>query len=250
MPRQDSLKFLTDGRYIAHRGFHNQQFPENSMGAFELAIANNFHIEFDLHLSKDKQLVIFHDDDMERMTGISGKIEDYDYEYLKTLKLGSSEQTIPLLDDLLNLVNGKVGLVIEIKTYKPNNDLLCKLLVDRLKEYEGDYVVQSFDPTIVATIRQLDRTIIRGQLVCGFEDNKDMKKSTKFLLKNLMLNIIARPDFINTEYRYYTKKINRIHRYKPVICWTIRSKDQQRLAHFYDNIIFERFDPRGKDYAK
>lgn len=244
MSRENNLEILSGKTYIAHRGYHNEQYPENSLGAFNRAVENKFHIEMDLHLSKDKQLVVFHDDDMKRVCGIDGKIEDFDYSYLKTVKLMGTNETIPLFDDLLKLVDGKVGLVIELKTYGPNNDELCQKVVERLKKYKGAYVVQSFDPTMMIKIRKLNPEIVRGQLVTDFKD-ANLSKLKVFLLKNLLFNFLVKPDFINTEYTYYSAKIRRIHKHKPVICWTIRNKDQQEVAKKFNNIIFERFDPRG-----
>lgn len=233
-------------RYIAHRGYHNPSQPENTMGAFENAIKEGFNIELDLHLSKDDQVIVFHDDDMERLTGVKGKPEDSTYEELLKLNILGTEAKIPLFKDVLNLINGQVGIVIELKTNSVKNELLVAKLMELLKGYKGDYVVQSFDPTLVSKVRKANKDIIRGQLVCDFRQVKGMAKWKSFLLRKLHLNFLSKPDFINTEQHYYTSKIKRIHKRKPVICWTVRSKEEQVAAEkIFDKIIFEKFNPRG-----
>ena len=102
-------------RPFAHRGVHSL-FPENSMPAFEDAIKLNLGIELDIHLTKDEQIVVFHDDNLKRMTGANEYIKMLTYEQIKQYKLNNTEHTIPLLRDVLNLVKGKVPILIEIKT--------------------------------------------------------------------------------------------------------------------------------------
>lgn len=63
-------------QYIAHRGLHNNNFPENSLPSFENAIKHGFAIELDVHLLSDGTVAVFHDDSLKRMTGINGLIKE------------------------------------------------------------------------------------------------------------------------------------------------------------------------------
>lgn len=231
--------------FIAHRGYHNPTCPENTMGAFELAIKEGFHIELDLHLSKDGYLIVFHDDDMERLTGHKGRIEDLTLEEIKEFKVLGSTYGIPVFEDVLKLINGQVGIVIELKTSSDMNEKLVKKTLEVLKDYKGKYVVQSFDPTIMIKVRKANPNIIRGQLVTHYKDT-DFSKLKKWLLANMKLNFLVKPDFINSYEYYYTKKMKRFQKHRKVVCWTVRSKEEQVEAlKKFDNIIFEKYDPRG-----
>lgn len=91
------LNFLKN-KIVAHRGYHDKDkgIPENSMLAFKRAIDENYLIEFDLHLLKDGKVVVFHDDNLKRMTGIDALIKDKTYEEIKQLKLLDTNERIPL----------------------------------------------------------------------------------------------------------------------------------------------------------
>ncbi len=232
--------------FIAHRGYHNPTHPENTLGAFKLAIENNFSIELDIQLSKDKEVMVFHDSELKRVTGKTGTIHDYDCSELKSIKILESEETIPTFAEVLSLVDGQVGLVIELKSYGPDNELLAQKAIDILKNYHGSFVVQSFDPTLMSKFKKQAPEFIRGQLVSDFKGEESLSSVKKFLLRNMWTNILSKPDFVNTELHYYPHKMQRMHaRGVPIICWTVRSKQDQELANkSFDNIIFEKFDPR------
>ena len=164
------IKFLTE-KFIAHRGYHNTKHPENSLGAFELAIKNNFMIEIDLQLTKDLEVVVFHDDKMGRTTGKTGTIHDYDLSQVKELTIFESEEKIPTFKETLDFVNGRTELIIELKTNGKNNKILAEKTVELLKDYQGRFIVQSFDPILLKMIRKLNPSIIIGQLVAPFDAN-------------------------------------------------------------------------------
>lgn len=103
---------------IAHRGMHSIKngIPENSIKAFEKAIENSYIIELDVHILKDKSVIVFHDDNLKRMTGLNKDVRDVSYNEIKDLKLQNTNFNIPLLKDVLKLVDGKVPIIIELKT--------------------------------------------------------------------------------------------------------------------------------------
>ena len=153
---------LFKNRFIAHRGLHkNKMIPENSMLAFKAAIEKNYAIEFDINITKDNQIVVFHDDDLNRLCNKKENIEDVSYDFLKDLNLYESNEKIPLLKELLDEVAGKIPLIIEIKKHK-NIGLLENILLEMLKEYKGEYFICSFEKDILLWLEKNKPKEIRG----------------------------------------------------------------------------------------
>ena len=225
---------------IAHRGLHNKIIPENSIPAFKEAIKNNYIIEFDVHILKDGNVVVFHDDNLKRLTGIDKKIKDTTYEEIKNLKLNKTDNYIPLLEDVLKLVNGRVPLLIELK-YDNKVGLLEDKLIDIMKDYKGLYAYQSFSPFSLIYLKK--RTNMpRGLLVSDFKNNK-INIIKKIFLKNMLLNFLVKPDFISVNYNFLNRK--KIQKYKNkllILTWTIRNNDFDKYKDLCDNFIFESFD--------
>lgn len=230
----------------AHRGLHdiNSDAPENSLAAISKAVDNNYGIEFDVQLSKDGQTVVFHDFDLKRMCSIDKKIDQCDYDYLKECKLLESIEGIPLLSEVLELVDGKIPLIVELKA--SNNDIedLCKKVSLQLDKYDGKYVVESFNPVVVKWFRKHRPNYIRGQLSGSF-----VKKFNplKFALEYLMLNFLSRPDFIaydhNNKSNLSLKLIKAIWPV-PLVAYTVKNRESYvDNESFFDLIIFEGFIP-------
>ena len=229
-------------RYIAHRGLFdkNNKIPENSIIAFQKAIQNNYSIELDVHLLKDGKIVVFHDDNLKRMTGLDKKVIDCDYEEIQKLKLDNTENKIPLFDDVLRLVDGKVPILIEIKSDRKAGETE-KELMKILKDYKGKYAVQSFSPFSVLWFKKNYPEIIRGQLSCKFSKDR-MLKIKKYFLKNLFFNFLTEPDFVSYSIDSFPNKS--VEKFKNsgklVLGWTVRSKDDlEKSKKFCDNIIGE-----------
>lgn len=184
------------GRNYAHRGLHSEDksVPENSLPAFDKAAAAGYGIELDVQLSKDGQVVVFHDDDLNRVCGDARRVDEVDYAELKEMKLCQTEETIPLFSTVLETVNGRSPLIVELKTGR-RNDELCRKTCETLAGYEGNYCIESFDPRIVAWFRKNAPEILRGQLAAPACEYKN-KKPLPFLLSHVLLNVIARPQFI------------------------------------------------------
>ena len=154
---------------IAHRGvFDNKKVPENSIKAFKTAMNNNYVIEFDVHLTKDKKIVVFHDAELDRMTKKTGPIKELTLNELQKIKLLDTDYTIPSLNEVLELINGKVPILIEIK-YDVKGFELPRLLLDRLKTYNGEVAIQSFDPFYVSYFRFHKNEYLRGLLFGSFK---------------------------------------------------------------------------------
>ena len=147
-------------KYIAHRGLFNRlDTPENSMKAFENAIAKGYAIELDLNMSLDGHLVVFHDNSLKRMTGIKNDVNLLNLNELKKLKLLGTDNVIPTFEDVLMLVNGKVPLMIEVKRNERYKELMSKL-INLLEKYDGEYVIESFDPRILYWLKKNAPSII------------------------------------------------------------------------------------------
>lgn len=237
-----NLNFLKE-TIIAHRGVHSKEknIIENSIESFQKAIEKNYIIELDVHYLKDGEVVVFHDDNIERITGINKKIKDCTYEEIRNIKLYNQNTYIPKFSDVLKLVDEKVPILIELKNDNKTG-LLEEKLMENLRNYNGKFAIQSFNPFSVKWFKDNYPDIIRGQLVCKFKNGK-MNKIKKLLLKNMFFNFITKPDFIsyNTEDLSYEEAI-KIKRGKFLLGWTVRSKEKyDELIKYYDNLICEEF---------
>ena len=223
---------------IAHRGiFDNNKVPENSIKSFKNAINKGYVIEFDVHLTKDKKIVVFHDMDLDRMTKEKGLIKELTLEELQKIKLLDTNYRIPSLDEVLELIDGKVPILIEIK-YDVKGFELPKLLLERLKTYNGEVAIQSFDPFIVSYIRFHAKEYLRGLLIGSFKN-----KVKNIFINNLVLLpfdiLISNPDFLAVDKKMYkNKKIKRFKKKKNVVAWTMKSKeDVDKYKDKFDNVI-------------
>ena len=235
------LKFLKE-TIIAHRGVHNEKdIIENSLEAFKEAVNKNYIIELDVHFLKDGEVVVFHDDNIERMTGINNNLKDCTYDEIRNIKLLNKNTYIPKFSDVLKLVDGKVPILIELKNDNKVG-LLESSLVQILKKYNGKYAVQSFNPLSIMWFKNNYPNIIRGQLVCKFK-NKKMDNIKKFILKTMFFNIITNPDFISHSVDDLSyKEVNKIKKNKFILGWTVRNKERyDELIKYYDNLICEKF---------
>ena len=138
---------------IAHRGVHNNKdIPENSMIAFKKAIDKNYGIEFDIELTKDDILIIHHDDSLKRMTGVDKNSEELTFDEVRKLKLLETDEVIPTFRELLDLVDGRVFLDIEIKSTKQVKKVV-ELVLKELEDYKGELSLKSFNPSIVNRLK-------------------------------------------------------------------------------------------------
>ena len=231
----------------AHRGLWNEDRPENSLPAFRAAVENGYGIELDVHITADDKLVVFHDDDLKRMCGDDRMLADCTLAQLRELRLKNTEETIPTFDEFLETVNGRVPLVVEIKTDK-RVILLCEKINERLSRYSGPYCVESFDPRAVRWYKKHRPDIIRGQLTFGLGKSSDTPRNVlTYLLSSQLVNVLGRPDFIAADHTTEHTLPQRLTRavFRPhLAAWTIRSQeDLDRLSGNHEILIFEKFIP-------
>lgn len=230
-----------NNQIIAHRGLHdcNNNIPENSLTAFQKAIDKGYAIEFDVQLSKDNKLIVFHDYDLIRTCNISNKLNNLTLSEIKTLNLFDTNEKIPTLKEVLELINNQVPILIEIKN-ENSVGLLEEKLNNILINYKGDFAIQSFNPKSLNWFYKNNSTILRGQLSSRFKD-VEISIFMKFILSNFHLNFLSRPDFVVFNVDDLPKnKVNRLRKNIPVLGWTIdTTKKLKKSKKFCDNIIFE-----------
>ena len=231
-----NVKQLINNTY-AHRGyFDNEKIPENSIGAFIRAIKFGYNIELDVHITKDNKIVVFHDDNLTRMCGINKKIEDCNYDELKKYRLLNTKYGIPLLTDVLKLVDGKVNLLIETKV-KKHNFKLEKNLSKILDSYKGYFAIHSFNYLSIGWFKRHKKNYIVGILASDFK-NKKINYLYKLISKTLLFDKILKVDFISFDIRALPNKfvLNKKEE-KPVLGWTYKTNKNNE---YFDCIIAEK----------
>ncbi len=213
---------------IAHRGLHEgESVPENSLAAFDAAASAGFPIELDIRIPKTGAPVAFHDGQLARITGASGNVADSDFSELIELMLYSTDQKIPSFQQVLDLVDGRVPLLVEIKTENHSSRMeseTCRIL----RRYAGDFAVQSFDTFTVEWLKNHAPEFTRG-LIC--ESMAEISE-TEFAACD--------PDFVACEHRGLPDARQNF----PLLAWTVRSEKEAAAAlRIADNLIFEDFRP-------
>ena len=242
--RADMDMLLTN---YAHRGLWNATVPENSLRAFAMAAQEGYGIELDIQLSRDKQIMVFHDGNLKRMCGIDKMLTDMTCKELKALSLKGTDQSIPTLAEVLYLIDGRVPLIIELKSNAGDAEL-CKRLAAMLDKYHGAFCVESFDPTLVAWFKKYRPRYARGQLVTKMKKRESVKETVgSFCLSRLMANVLSRPDFIAVDGRLQNSlMIRACHKLfkAPIFVWTVRTeRDMERCIEVRYNFIFEKIKP-------
>ena len=191
--------FLTT---YAHRGAWGEGIPENSLAAFRRAAELGFAIELDVQLSSDGEVMVFHDYTLDRMCGVEGKLAYLDAAALGKLALGESDQCIPTLREVLEVVAGRVPLLIELKGESTDTSLVAPLLA-LLAGYKGEWCVESFNPMLLAAVKKQAPQVVRGLLVSDLiKDKKNGSRLLNFALSAMLLNFLCRPAFIAWNEKY------------------------------------------------
>jgi len=256
-PKGEVLTELLKHRY-AHRGLHHKPtVPENSMAAFRLAVEKGYGMEMDIHLTKDGRLAVIHDPSLLRTAGVDLIIEDLTLEEAQQYYLEESREMIPDFQELLELVAGRVPLIVELKVGRTSDGVdttpaLCQAAVDALDAYTAKYsdtapclwCIESFSPGAVKWFRENRPDVIRGQLAGDINhDRPTITPLQNFLVRQLLINFISQPDFV--AYNYRDRFDGGVRRWKgPLFYYTIKSYDDlKELESRGAAGIFEQFDP-------
>jgi len=239
-------------RPIAHRGLHDRAAgrPENTLAAARAAVAGGFAIECDVQISRDGEAMVFHDAALGRLTGASEAVAERSASDLGTLTIGETAETIPTLPAFLAAVSGAVPVVIEVKSRYDGDLRLATRAAEVAKAYTGPVVLKSFDPQVVAALRDLCPDIPRGIVAETTQDDPAyaaLPPSMRLALSNLLHFAETRPDFLSWRVddlpcapTYLCRLLGRI----PVMAWTVRTADQRARAGAHaDQMVFEGFVP-------
>ncbi len=237
------------GYVYAHRGLHNEERPENSLAAFEAACRAGYGIELDVQLSRDGVPVVFHDGTLARVCGIEAPVSDYTAEELGALSLcGKEGHAVPTLAAVLELVNGRVPLMVEIKgTSKENTWAVCRAAAELLDAYNGGYCMESFNPYAVRWFLENRPHVVRGQLSSCFMKDEKNRTPVGLLMQSLATNFLTKPDFISFDRRY-----NRLFSFRLATkfwhgyatAWTVQSRAQELACRAdFNTVIFENYLP-------
>lgn len=233
----------------AHRGLHDGEKAENSLSAFKAAVDHGFGIELDVRLSKDNKLVVFHDDTLDRVCGREGNVRDFTAAELATFKLLNTNEGIPTFDQVLELVDGKVPLLVEIKEFTSDSSV-SEHVIKRLTSYKGAFIVESFNPLSIMRVAKAMPEICCGFLSRHYTNEEKHKKPLYFALEHLLTNRICNPSFIAYDHKHYYMPMLQFARLlgARTFAWTVRSEAEEMLAyeHGFDTIIFENYIPGGK----
>ncbi len=247
------LAWLTR-RPIAHRGLHDaaRGIVENTLPAARAAVARGFSIECDVLLSADEEVVVFHDDTLERLTTAEGAVADRRFAELAALPMRGTDAKIPRLSDLVATIDGRVGLVVELKsTFGPTAATrLAERVAAALSGYTGPVVTKSFDPRLVVAARRAMPHLSHGIVAERAVDPRwygGMGAAKRFALTHLLHAPWSRPDFVSYSIDdlpapgpFLARRLFGL----PVITWTVRSPAQAVEARRHaDQIVFEGFDP-------
>lgn len=252
-PGKDA-EWLTNYQY-AHRGLHSHTVPENSIPAFEAAVNAGYAIELDVRMTKDHQLIVFHDKELMRMTGFDGKVSEYTLEDIQKIYLKGSRERIPTLHEVLNLVDGRVPILAELKK-RGFAGKMEPAFYREIASYKGKFAVQSFSPFTIRWFKRHAPNILRGQLACDIryccKEIHAVKRffldKLLFMIRKLEISILSEPNFVSYEmHRVNTKLIKKLReKGAPVFAWTVRSEEQyHRASQYTDAVIFENFLPRS-----
>ena len=227
-------------RPIAHRGLHDRQRsrPENTLAAFSAAAEARYGIECDVHISADGIPVVFHDDDLRRLTGVVGPVRERSAAELGDLRILNTAEWIPTLDELLELVAGRVPVLIELKSIRRLDEGLAFAVVDSLSRYPGATAVMSFEPELIAEVKAADPNLPRGLTALG-----RWRTARQYMSIARDLEV----DFISYAINDLPTPMPILCRYlfgMPLICWTVRTPAQaKKAARWTDQITFEGFLP-------
>jgi glycerophosphoryl diester phosphodiesterase len=233
------LSWLT-ARPIAHRGFHdlNKAVWENTLSAFDRAIARGYAIECDVHLSSDGVPVVFHDDDLKRLTGTEGFIWQRTAAEMAALSIGGTADHAPTLQEILDRVAGRVPLVIELKGIPGKDEGLVEKVCGLLRTYRGEAAIMSFDHWLIRQFPAHAGDIPTGLTAYGSKDH-ELEAHFSMLAHGISFvsyDVFALP---NRFVGFVREKLN-----MPVITWTVRDQAavDRTFAHA-DQMTFEGFEP-------
>lgn len=242
------------GQPLTHRGLHDPSkgIIENSAGAVRAAVAAGYGVEIDVQLTSDGAAMVFHDERLDRLTSESGPIRGWAARDLVQMTLTGSTETVPTLPEVLDIVGGKVPLLIELKDQSGGTgsapDELERAVARALKDYEGPVAVMSFNPHMVANLAKRAPGVPRGLTTDGYNEREwpDLSPDTLQALREIGAFDAVGASFISHD--WHDLAAPRVADLKakgvPILCWTVKSAQDEAIARrIADNITFEGYTP-------
>jgi len=239
-------------RPIAHRGLHDRAagLPENTIAAARAAIRAGYAIECDVQRSADGEAMVFHDVGLGRLTGVADPVDSLTAAALSELAVAGSSERIPSLPDFLAAIAGRTPLVIEVKSRHDGDLRLIERVAELAAAYDGPVAVKSFDPQLVAHLRERAPGIPRGIVGETRQDDPAyaaLPPSLRRSLSDLLHFGQTEPDFLSwrvDDLPCAPAHLCRLLGRRPVMTWTVRNPDQRRHAEAHaDQMVFEGFLP-------
>ena len=237
-------------RPIAHRGLHDMShgIVENTASAFAAAIAGSYAIECDLQLTADGEAVVFHDETLERLTESQGWVKNLTAPEMRKATIRYSNDRMQTLGELLEQADGKMPLLIELKSHWDGNDALVKRTLHHLRNYRGPYALMSFDPDMVEAVHVQSPLTVRGIVAGRGIDEYYSWLPLERRLELRSFSHVARTEPHFVSFYFLDLPFAPVAKLRqaglPVISWTIRSADEAALAlRHSDQVTFEGYLP-------
>jgi glycerophosphoryl diester phosphodiesterase len=239
-------------RPFAHRGLHDaaKGIVENSASAVSAAMGAGFGIEVDLQCAANHLPVVFHDSVLDRLTAETGSVAAHDAATLSRMPLRDTKDSILSLPALLELVNGFVPLLLEVKSTWTRDGRFETNIAEMLAAYKGPVAVMSFDPHSLKAFRAAAPFLPRGLVAERFDDESHWSHLTlgqRIAMRNLITSAIAWPNFIAYDIAALPALAPLIARFLfglPLLTWTVRTpEERERALRYADAMIFEGLRP-------
>ena len=235
----------------ANGGIHDfcRGLPDNTLPAYDKAMKHGYGVVMDVRITRDGTPVVFTDNNLWRLASIEGSVEEKSYDEIKEITLVDTDSKIPTLKEALDLIDGQIPVVLNLKSVNNNSVELCEACAVITDQYEGIVAVESIDYRCVSWFRRYRPAIIRGQM---FEKTVDFGNSLftfmKMLANNMLLtNYFSRPDFISThmvDRKSISLRFCRFLYHVPVMNWNVSTMKQYEAARMDDAIVaFEDIEP-------
>ncbi len=239
---------------LAHRALHDSSDgrPENSRAAVKAAIDAGYGIEIDVQCAKDGEAMVFHDYDLARLTPEKGVLAQRTAAELADIPLKHGHEGIPRLSEILELINGAVPVVVEIKDQSlrlcAGETRLEKRVAALCAGYTGPIAVMSFNPHAVAAFSQDAPEVPVGLVTEDFTAEEWPLVSAS---DRAQLSAIA--DYDRVGACFVSHSVHQLDHPRlqdlraqgaNILCWTVRSAAQETQARqTVDNITFESYLP-------